>query len=131
VVGPAVCNYIREVLDGWSSVAEINQTFLVLIPKVAKPESVLQFRPISLCNVNFKILTKVIVSRLKPMIPNMASKHQSSFISGRHITDTIVVAQEIIHSMRSMKGKKGFMAIKVDLEKAYDCLRWDFIRTRC
>jgi len=61
----------------------------------------------------------------------MASKHQSSFISGRHITDTIVVAQEIIHSMRSMKGKKGFMAIKVDLEKAYDCLRWDFIRTRC
>jgi hypothetical protein len=83
VVGPAVCNYIREVLDGWSSVAEINQTFLVLIPKVAKPESVLQFRPISLCNVNFKILTKVIVNRLKPMIPNLVSKHQSIVIKPR------------------------------------------------
>ena len=58
--------------------------------------------------------------------PGSITMHQSSFISGRHITDTIVVAQEIIHSMRSMKGKKGFMA--GDLEKVYDRLRWDFIK---
>ena len=52
----------------------------------------------------------------------------SSFVPRRDVTDNIIVAQEIIHSMRWMKGKRGVMAIKVDLEKAYDRLRWSFIR---
>ena len=59
---------VNDTLPSSFLVAEINQTFLVVIPKVAKSESLFQFRPISLCNVNFKILTKVIVNRLKPMI---------------------------------------------------------------
>ena len=51
----------------------------------------------------------------------------TSFVPGRHIIDNIVIAQEVIHSMCKKTGKKGFMAIKVDLEKAYDRLNWDFI----
>ena len=70
-----------------------------------------------------KVVSKVIVGRLKNLMPQLISEVQSSFVPGRHITDNIIVAQEIIHSMRKMKGKRGFMAIKVDLEKAYDRLR--------
>ena len=52
---------------------------------------------------------------------------QSSFVLGRHITDNIIVTQEVVHSMRKMRGRDRYMAIKVDLEKAYDRLNWDFI----
>ena len=76
----------------------------------------------------FKVVTKVIVGRLKELMPKLISEIQSSFVPGRHVTDNIIVAQEIIHSMRRMKGKRGVMTIKVDLEKAYDRLSWSFIR---
>jgi hypothetical protein len=92
------------------------------------PEYLHQFRPIGLCNVILKALSKVIVGRLQTLMPNLISEVQSSFVPGRQITDNIIVAQEVIHSMRKMKGKKGFMTIKVDLEKAYDRLSWKFIR---
>lgn len=68
------------------------------------------------------------MNRLKNLIPKLINKYQSSFVPGRQITDNIVVAQEAVHSMRNLKGKKGIMAIKVDLEKARDRLRRDFIR---
>ena len=60
-------------------------------------------------------------------MPIFIGPQQTSFVHGRHIIDNIVIAQEVIHSMRKKAGKKGFMAIKVDLEKAYDRLNWDFI----
>ena len=69
----------------------------------------------------------MIVNKLKHCLPEIIGPMQSSFIPGRHITDNIIVAQEVIHSMRNKKGKGGLMAIKVDLEKAYDMLRWEFI----
>lgn len=72
---------------------------------------------------------KGIVNRLKPVMPLLVAENQTSFVGGRYITDNIVVAQEIIHSMRVRKGKKGWMAIKIDMKKAYDRLRWDFIRS--
>ncbi|KAK9195305.1 hypothetical protein WN943_003425 [Citrus x changshan-huyou] len=58
----------------------------------------------------------------------LAGSHQTSFVPGRHITENIIIAQEIIHSMRRKMGKRGFMVFKVDLEKAYDRLSWDFIK---
>ena len=60
-------------------------------------------------------------------MPKLIGPMQSSFVPGRHITDNIIIAQEDLHSMGSKKGKVGWMAIKVDLEKAYDRLNWDFI----
>lgn len=117
-----------EVLAGKGMLENLNDTLLVLIPKVDSPELASQFRPISLCNVAYKIITKAIVNRIRPMMPYLTSCNQTSFVPGRQITDNIVIVQEVIHTMKNKSGKVGFMAIKIDFEKAYDRLRWDFIR---
>ena len=75
----------------------------------------------------YKLLTKVIASRLRSVIMKIIYPNQCSFVPGRQGTDNIIVAQEVIHSMRNRKGKKGFMTIKIDLEKAYDRVRWNFV----
>ena len=98
----------------------LNDTFLTLIPKVPKPERVAQFRPIRLCNVIYKLITKCIVNRLKQVLSDLISPIQSSFVPRRQIADNMIVMQEILHSMRRKTGATGWMAIKLDFEKAYD-----------
>ena len=100
-----------------------NDALVVLILKVLKPENITQFRPISLCNVLFKIITKAMVGRLKEIMKKLIGPAQASFIPGRLSADNIVVVQEAVHSMRKKQGKKGWMLLKLDLEKAYDRVR--------
>ena len=76
----------------------------------------------------YKIITKVIVARIRPHLDSMISPYQAAFILGRRGTDNTIIVQEIIHSMGRSKGGKGYMAIKIDLEKAYDKIEWGFIR---
>jgi hypothetical protein len=127
VVGKSVCDFMRKVWDNPSELSLVNQTDICLIPKVEHPEFVNQFRPISLCNTIYKVVSKVIVERLKVCIPILVSPFQTGFVPGRSIHENIVVAQEMVHSMNKMTGQKGYFAIKVDLSKAYDKLSWDFI----
>ena len=108
-------------------ISSVNETNIVLIPKTDYPETIRDFRPISLCNVVYKTLTKVIATRLRRVMPQIISTNQCSFVPGRQGKNNIIVAHEVIHSMRNRKGKKGFMAIKIDLEKAYDRVRWNFV----
>lgn len=92
------------------------------------PEVVSNFRPISLCNVNYKIISKILVSRIKPLLDSCISKNQRAFAPRRSIQDNILIAHEIFVSFKSKKGRKGAMAIKLDLEKAYDFLGCDYIK---
>ncbi|PKI58238.1 hypothetical protein CRG98_021320 [Punica granatum] len=117
-----------ELEENRRSIAEVNDTLLVLIPKVPQQETLYNFRPISLCNVAFKLVTRLIANRLQRYMSNLISLNQVSFVPGRHIQDNIVITQELVHTMSRMQGKKLFMSIKIDLEKAYDRLSWDFIR---
>lgn len=99
----------------------------MLIPKVKSPEHISQFRPIGLCTVLYKILTKTIVNRLCPLMEKVTRQNQSSFIPGGDITDNIIIAQEVFHSLKRFYGSKYRMVLKIDLEKAYNKIRWDFL----
>ena len=70
----------------------------------------------------------MIVARLRPLLDKLVLPLQSAFVPGRRSVDNAIVVQELIHSIGNKNGKVGYMAIKVDLEKAYDKLEWSFIR---
>lgn len=127
IVGISTCDAVRDIWLHPELTSEINQTLVTLIPKVERPERVQQFRPISLCNVIYKCVSKIVVARLKSTMASLISPHQVSFVPGRNIHDNIVIVNEMIHSMRRKKGRKGYMAIKVDLEKAYDRMSWNYL----
>eukprot|EP00253_Pinus_taeda_P029738 PITA_29738 len=102
-----------------------NSTFLSLIPKENWPSSFSRFRPISFCNSSYKILTKILATRLKPLLPSLISENQGGFLPNRHITDSILLVQEAIHSSLSRK-EKGFV-LKLDLENVFNRVRHSFL----
>ena len=97
---------------------EINDTAITLIPKVRNPQSIKQYRPISLCTVLYKIATKSVANRMRPVLEYTISQEQSAFVPGRLISDNALVAFECVHAMkRKKKGKKGHCAVKLDMMK--------------
>ncbi|CAL1387360.1 unnamed protein product [Linum trigynum] len=128
LVGKALTKMVLSFYENGSLPAAISESTVLLIPKVEKSEYVTQLRPISLDNVSLKAITKAMTSRFKAIMMKLVSPRQSSFILGRQTAYNIFVVQEVMHSLRKKRGKRGGMVIKIDLEKAYDRLRWDFLR---
>ena len=127
-VGMDISQAVLSCLNFGSLLKSINHTFITLIPKVKNPEKVSEFRPISLCNVIYKIVSKVIANRLKPFLNNIISETQSAFTASRLITDNILIAFGTLHHMKtSCLGKFGYMALKLDMSKAYDRVEWIFL----
>ena len=110
-----------DFLNNGTMLLEINYTHIVLIPKIKKPERIFYYRTISLCNVIHKIISKVLANRLKLILPRLISSNQSAFVPGKLITDNVLEAYETLHSMYCRRiGRKGSMALKLDISKAYD-----------
>jgi hypothetical protein len=127
-VGKVVSQAVLQFLNGDQFDDGINSTNIVLIPKVKTPTRVMEYRPISLCNVIYKMIAKVLANRFKVVLPHVISNEQSAFIPGRLITDNILVAFETLHTMDTrLKWNKGYMALKLDMSKAYDQIEWSFL----
>lgn len=102
-----------------------NSSFIVLIPKVLHPRIPSQFRPISLMNSIVKLLSKVLARRMRRVMNSLVGPTQSAFIHGRQISDSILIANEVIHSLQT-KESAG-VVLKIDFEKAFDNIRWGFV----
>ena len=112
---------IHSVCHSGNLLRSVNETPITLIPKVQSPFLVSQFRPISLCNVVYKIFSKILVNRMKPFLKHCISLNQSTFIHGRQIIDNVVIAHESVHYLNSRRtGSIAFMVIKLDMSKAYN-----------
>ena len=102
-----------------------NSSFIALIPKLKDPQAINDFRPISLIGCIYKILAKVLANRLRKVMPYLVDERQTAFIKGRHLLHGVLVANEVIEEAR--RSKKSCMVFKVDFEKAYDSVSWQFL----
>ncbi|KAL2892194.1 LINE-1 reverse transcriptase-like protein [Bienertia sinuspersici] len=128
VVGKDVISKVLNILNNGDDVGPINNTYIALIPKKKKCETPADFRPISLCNVLYKLVSKALANRIKTVLPIIIHESQSGFVPGRLITDNILVAYECFHYLRKKKhGKMGHVGLKLDMSKAYDRVEWNFL----
>lgn len=99
-----------------------------MILLIDKLELVKQFRPISICNIGSKIITKIIINKIRPFMKKRISPFQASFIPGRRAMDNVVILRRVIQLLKRKKGYWSWMVLKLDLEKAYERLQWHFIK---
>jgi hypothetical protein len=129
IVGEDIFQLVSKAFQTGSFDTSIADTLIALIPKLDSPKTYKEFRPISLCNITYKLITKVLINRLRLILNNIIGPYQSSFLPGRGTSDNSIVLQEIVHFMRRSKRKKGYVAFKLDFEKAFDNVNWEFLHT--
>ncbi|CAJ2652404.1 unnamed protein product [Trifolium pratense] len=107
----------------------LNMTNISLIPKGEVQSTMKDWRPIALCNVLYKLVSKVLANRLKRVLDKCISDNQSAFVPDRSILDNAMVAIEVVHFLKSKtRGKLGNVALKLDISKAYDRIDWDYLK---
>ncbi|GAU35387.1 hypothetical protein TSUD_160380 [Trifolium subterraneum] len=129
ICGDGIFEATKEWLERGYFPSSLNETNICLVPKCENPMSMQELRPISLCNVLYKMVSKLLANRLKPFLRKCVSEEQSAFVEGRSISDNALIAIEVIHALkRRTKGTRGELALKVDISKAYDKVDWGFLR---
>jgi hypothetical protein len=123
IIGSDITQTALQILNNGGNPNSFNDTFICLIPKHNSPKIPADYRPIALCNVMLKIITKTIANRIKEILPDIISPQQSAFLPGRLISDNTLIAFETFHHLKHNTNKrKGYVGIKLDMAKAYDRL---------
>jgi len=118
-------HYVSDFHRNGKLLKGINSTFITLIPKKDVPQSLNDFRPISLVGSLYKVMAKLLANRLKSVIRSVILDSQSAFVQGRQILDGILVANEVVDEAKKLK--KDLLLLKVDFEKAYDSVDWKYL----
>ena len=127
-IGPDIVTEVQGFFDSGVLPPRINETNIRLIPKIKNPQAVADYRPIALCNVYYKIISKILTKRLQPLLSSIISENQSAFVPGRAIADNVLITHEVLHFLKTSDAEKRCaMAVKTDMSKAYDRLEWEFV----
>jgi Reverse transcriptase (RNA-dependent DNA polymerase) len=127
IMGPQVVEMIKgafltgNIPNSWTT------SNLVLIPKIDHPTKPTHFRPLSVCSVYYRLFTKLIANRVKPLLSTLVSPNQAAFLKGRSIQENVLLLQEVMHSFLDKEYKEKAFALKADLYKAFDCLNWNYL----
>ena len=128
-VDPAITKEIQNFFITGALPYSINSTHIRFIPKITSPKLVSEYRHIALCNVYYKVISKILALRLKPVLQDVISETQSAFVHGRAISDNVLITHEVLHYLKGSGAvKQCSVAVKTDISKAYDRLEWSFIR---
>ncbi|CAA7041572.1 unnamed protein product [Microthlaspi erraticum] len=125
-VGPEVVEAVSEFFRHGRLLKDLNTTFIALIPKTPEACSLGDFRPISCCNLVYKIISKILANHLKPVLKGSISPNQSAFQKGRILGENVLLATELIRHYQRSNCPRASM-LKVDIRKAFDTVCWDFV----
>ncbi|GLT98279.1 hypothetical protein SLE2022_157910 [Rubroshorea leprosula] len=120
-----IISFMKEFHKNGKLVKGLNASYITLIPKTKNPISLKEFRPISLVGCIYKILAKVLANRLRKIIGKVISTSQSAFMEGRHLVDSVLALNELVHDMKLKKMKS--IIFKADFEKAFDSIDWNYL----
>ncbi|KAL0329447.1 UNVERIFIED_CONTAM: hypothetical protein Sradi_4931400 [Sesamum radiatum] len=126
IISEDVFGAVTEFFRGVKMPKGFTATTISLIPKTASPTCWSEYRPISLCNVTNKICMKLMTIRLGHVLPKVISLSQSGFVPGRLLSDNVLLAQELVHSLESRRPDAN-VVFKLDMAKAYDRVSWEFL----
>lgn len=111
-VGSHITKFVENVFCYGEVSKDMNISLICLIPKQVFLETISQFKPICLTNMVLKVITKVVVVRLKSLIKDLVGSNQATFIPRRHTTYKIIITQEVIHLLSRNRGEKGAQIVK-------------------
>lgn len=120
VVKEDVLNCVWNFLENQQLFREQNYTLITLVSKQNGSHMMHQFRPIRLCNIIYKIITKTMANILKVILPKIIFLLQYAFMPNSNIQGNTILAHELLHSFKNKKGKGSFMFLQMDMEKAFD-----------
>ncbi|KAK3184888.1 hypothetical protein Dsin_032174 [Dipteronia sinensis] len=126
-VGDTVTQACLRCLNNGDPLDKVNQTLIALIPKVQNANRMVDFRPISLCNMTYKIVAKTLANRFRLVLNDVVLESQSAFVPERLISDNAAIGFECLHAIRTLKRKNGSLALKLDMSKANDRVEWGFL----
>ena len=126
IIGPEVVDAVTKFFNSGQMLKQWNATTLILIPKIPNASSTSDFKPISLCNTMYKVISRLLAGRLQSLLPFFVSNAQSAFLPGRLLAENVLLATELVNGYgRKNIGPRGML--KVDLRKAFDSVKWNFI----